>query len=107
LRTRAALPIASLTSTTIPTVSAITRSSAPRKQTVAVQIDSILRLSDRSYQVRWTEITRDLNGVNLGAPTHWEAQLQSQLIPPNSNDTIVTNPLGLYVMQISWTQQAQ
>ncbi len=77
------------------------------KQTVAVQIDSILRLSDHSYQVRWTETARDLNGVNLGAPTHWEAQLQTQRILPASSDTIVSNPLGLYVMQISWTQQAQ
>jgi type IV secretion system protein TrbF len=77
------------------------------KQTIAVQIDSILRLSDHSYQVRWTETARDLNGVNLGAPLHWETQLQTQRIPPASSDTIVSNPLGLYVTQISWTQQAQ
>jgi type IV secretion system protein TrbF len=77
------------------------------KQTVGVQIDSILRLSDHSYQVRWTETARDLNGVNLGVPTHWEAQLHTQSIPPDSSDTIVSNPLGLYVTQISWTQQAQ
>ncbi len=77
------------------------------KQTVTVQIDSILRLSEHSYQVRWTETARDLNGVILGAPTHWEAQLQTERIPPPSSDTIVSNPLGLYVTQISWTQQAQ
>jgi type IV secretory pathway TrbF-like protein len=78
-----------------------------QKQTIAVQIDSILQVSKQSYQVRWTETARDLNGVNLGAPTHWEAQLQTELIPPNSADTIVSNPLGLFVTQISWTQQAQ
>jgi type IV secretion system protein VirB5 len=78
-----------------------------QKQTVSVQIDSILQISKQSYQVRWTEAARDLNGANLGAPTHWEAQLQTELIPPNSADTIVSNPLGLFVTQISWTQQAQ
>jgi type IV secretion system protein TrbF len=78
-----------------------------QKQTITVQIDSILRLSDQSYQVRWTEITHDLNGVVLGLSTHWEAQLQTETIPPNSPDTIVNNPLGLYVTQISWTQQAE
>ena len=78
-----------------------------QKQTVTVQIDSILQISKQSYQVRWTETTRDLNGVNLSAATHWEAQLQTELIPPNSVDTIVSNPLGLFVTQISWTQQAQ
>jgi type IV secretion system protein VirB5 len=78
-----------------------------QKQTVTVQIDSILQVSPRTYRIRWTETSRDLNGVNLGAPTHWEAQLQTELIPPNSGDTIVSNPLGLFVTQISWTQQAQ
>ena len=40
------------------------------KQTVSVQIDSILQLSPRSYQVRWTEQQRDLNGVAVGSPSH-------------------------------------
>lgn len=76
-----------------------------QKQTVSVQIDSILSLSSRSYQVRWTETSHDLNGVAAGAPTHWEAVLQTQIVPPNSDDTIVSNPLGFYVTQISWTEQ--
>jgi type IV secretion system protein VirB5 len=75
------------------------------KQTVTVQIESILRISDQSYQVRWSEFSRDLNGVTVGSPTHWEAQLQTETISPNSNDSIVSNPLGLYVTRISWTQQ--
>ncbi len=75
------------------------------KGTVSVQIDSILRLSPRSYQVRWTELQHDLNGVRIGLPTHWEAALQTQIVPPNSDDTIVSNPLGFYVTQISWTEQ--
>ena len=74
-------------------------------QTVTVQIDSILKLSSHSYQVRWTETSHDLNGVAVGAPTHWEAVLQTQIVPPNSDDTIVSNPLGFYVTQINWTEQ--
>src|ERR1700732_2776444 len=38
------------------------------KQTVSIQIDSILQLSPSSYEVRWTEQQRDLNGVVIGAP---------------------------------------
>ncbi len=75
------------------------------KQTVSVQIDSILQLSPQSYQVRWTEVPHDLNGVELASPTHWEAVLQTQIVPPNSNGAILSNPLGFYVTQISWTQQ--
>src|SRR5580693_6701330 len=75
------------------------------KQTVSIQIDSILQLSPSSYQVRWTEQQRDLNGVVVGTPNHWEAVLQTQIVPPNSDDAIVSNPLGFYVTQIVWTEQ--
>src|SRR5271166_5866826 len=40
------------------------------KLTVSVQINSILRLSPQSYQVRWSEQQRDLNGVVVGALAH-------------------------------------
>jgi type IV secretory pathway TrbF-like protein len=76
-----------------------------QKQTVTVAIDSILPLSARSYQVRWTESRRDLSGGALGAPTHWEAQLQTEIVPPAAADAIVSNPLGFFVDQISWTEQ--
>jgi type IV secretory pathway TrbF-like protein len=76
-----------------------------QKETVTVQIDSILKVSAQSYQVRWTETKHDLNGAPLGAPAHWEAVLQTQIVPPSSDDTIVSNPLGFYVTQISWTEQ--
>ncbi|MGO9267999.1 MAG: VirB8/TrbF family protein [Candidatus Binataceae bacterium] len=75
------------------------------KQTTAVQIDSILKASPYGYQVRWTETQRDLNGVVTGAPTHWEAVLQTQIVPPNTEEAIVSNPLGFYVTQLSWTEQ--
>ncbi|MGH7933294.1 MAG: VirB8/TrbF family protein [Candidatus Binataceae bacterium] len=75
------------------------------KQTISIQIDSILQLSPQSYQVRWTEVQRDLNGVALGSPAHWEAVLQTRIVPPNSDNAILSNPLGFYVTQISWTEQ--
>jgi type IV secretory pathway TrbF-like protein len=75
------------------------------KQTVSVQIDSILQLSPQSYQVRWTEEGHDLNGVAFGVPTHWEAVLRTQIVPPNSEGAILSNPLGFYVTQITWTEQ--
>jgi len=75
------------------------------KQTVSVQIDSILQLSPQSYQVRWAEIPHDLNGIEIGAPTHWEAVLQTQILQPNSDNAILSNPLGFYVTQITWTEQ--
>ena len=75
------------------------------RKTVTVQIDSILKLPSRSYQLRWTEVPHDLNGVVIGVPTHWEAELQTQVIPPTNEDAIISNPLGFFVTQISWTKQ--
>ena len=76
-----------------------------QKQTVSVRIDSILQLSQQSYQVRWSEEARDLDGVTTGAPTQWEAVLQTEVKPPASSDGIVSNPLGFYVTNITWTRQ--
>jgi type IV secretion system protein VirB5 len=76
-----------------------------QKQTVSVQIDSILKLSGRSYEVRWTEVQRDLNGGVVGLPAHWEADLQTEIVPPGDGDAIVSNPLGFYVTNITWTEQ--
>jgi len=75
------------------------------KQTVSVQIDSILKLSSNSYEVRWTEVRRDLNGAAAGLPTHWEADLQTAIVPPRDGEAIVGNPLGFYVTNITWTEQ--
>ena len=74
-------------------------------KTMSVQIDSILELSAHSYQVRWSEQAHDLTGVPIGAPSHWEAALQTQIVAPNSDDSIISNPLGFYATQISWTEQ--
>jgi type IV secretion system protein VirB5 len=76
-----------------------------QKETVSVQIDSILQLSPKSYDVRWTEVRRDLNGAALGMTTHWEAELETEIVPPREADTIVSNPLGFFVDRISWTEQ--
>ena len=76
-----------------------------QKGTVGVTIDSILQLSPQSYEVRWTEQRRDLNGAIVGLPMHWEAELETEIVPPHESDTIVSNPLGFYVDRVSWTQE--
>jgi type IV secretion system protein VirB5 len=76
-----------------------------QKQTVTVQIDAILQRSAKTYEVRWTEQRHDLNGAALGAPSHWEAALETTIVPPAASDTIVSNPLGFYIEQISWAQE--
>ncbi|MBV9600873.1 MAG: type IV secretion system protein [Chloroflexi bacterium] len=73
-------------------------------RTVNVQIESILPLSAKTWEVRWHEEARDLNGAALGTPEHWEAQLTTELITPKDSDSILSNPLGFYVSAIAWTR---
>ena len=77
------------------------------KQTVTVQIESILPLSAKTWQVRWQEEARDLHGAEVGIPSHWEAELQTEIVTPTDGDSIIKNPLGFYVENISWTEQGE
>ena len=67
-------------------------------------VTSLLRLSPTSWQIRWTEEQRGLDGALLGK-SQWEGVLTTEVIPPTSEETIHVNPLGLYVTDLRWTKQ--
>src|SRR5437870_8062202 len=67
-------------------------------------VTSLLRLSPTSWQVRWTEEQRGLDGLLLGK-SQWEGGLNTEDITPTSEETIHVNPLGLYVTDLRWTKQ--
>jgi len=71
---------------------------------VAVSVDAVLPMSERTYQVQWSEDVRDLQGRAIGT-THWIASLTTALDPPTDERGILNNPIGLYVTGISWTQR--
>ena len=73
------------------------------KERVAVQVRSILPLSEDSWQVQWTEATHNLSGRHLNTAS-WQAVLRVEVDPPESTDTLLVNPLGLYVTEIHWTR---
>ena len=72
-------------------------------RTVSVQVTSVVRASDRSFQVKWTE-----NAYEHGDPagtSHWTAILSVVSRPPRSLDVLRRNPLGLYVDAIDWSEE--
>lgn len=77
---------------------------AGASQTVAVTIDAVLPQSSTTYQVQWTQEQRDRDGSHPVA-THWEAQMTVGFHPPADEATILRNPMGIYVTQLSWTQR--
>jgi type IV secretion system protein TrbF len=72
-------------------------------RTVSVQVTSIVRASDRSFQVKWTETEYDRG--SLAGAAHWTAILTVVTRPPTSADMLRKNPLGLYVDAIDWSEE--
>jgi len=72
------------------------------KESVTVQITSVVRASDTSFNVRWTE-QRFVNGAPAGTE-RWNAVLSIVLQPPRTEQRLRKNPLGIYVNGLSWSR---
>lgn len=72
-------------------------------RTISVQVTSVVRASDRSFQVKWTETAYE-RGALVGT-TRWTAILTVLIRPPATAETLRKNPLGLYVDAIDWSRE--
>jgi len=75
------------------------------ERTVSVQVTSVVRASDRSFQVKWIETAYE-RGAQTGT-SHWTAILTVVMTPPWSADILRKNPLGIYVDAIDWSQELE
>ncbi len=73
------------------------------RRTVSVQVTSVVRASDTSFQVKWTE--SEYERGSLAGTSRWTAVLGVKLVPPRSAETLRKNPLGLYVDAIDWSRE--
>lgn len=73
------------------------------QSSVAVQINSVVRASEASFQVRWTE-RRYVNGEAAGLE-RWTAVLAIVLQAPRTEERLRRNPLGIYVNGLSWSRE--
>jgi type IV secretory pathway TrbF-like protein len=72
------------------------------RETVAVEVTSVVRASDSSFQVRWLE--RIFEGGAL-KDTKWLTGLFSIVISsPRTVEAVRKNPLGIYVHTFNWSQ---
>jgi type IV secretory pathway TrbF-like protein len=72
------------------------------QRTVSVQITSVVRASDTSFQVKWTEQHFDHDA--LTGTERWTAILSVVSKEPANADVLRKNPLGLYVNAINWSR---
>jgi type IV secretion system protein VirB5 len=69
----------------------------------SVQVTSVVRVTDASFQVKWTEQTFDRG--SLAGTAHWTAILSIVTDPPKRKDKLDANPLGIYVDAVDWTRE--
>lgn len=75
------------------------------RRTVSVQISSVVRASDNSFRVAWTE--SEYERGSLASTSRWTAMLTVKVQPPRSADVLRKNPLGLYVDAIDWSRELE
>jgi type IV secretion system protein VirB5 len=72
------------------------------RQTVAVEVTSVVRASDTSFQVRWLE--RTFEGGALRDVKRLTGLFSIVITPPRTVDAVRKNPLGIYVHAFNWSQ---
>ena len=73
------------------------------KESVTVQITSVVRASDTSFNVRWTE-RRYAHGAAAGLE-RWTAVVSIVQQTPRSEERLRRNPLGIYVNGLAWSRE--
>ena len=78
------------------------------KETVSIEITSVLPQTPDTWQVDWVETVRDRQGIVKGQPYKMRALVTVytvQTTPQTTEDQIRNNPLGIYVRDFSWSKQ--
>lgn len=70
---------------------------------VAVDVTSVIRSSDESFRISWTE--RRYQDGALADTSRWSAIATVIVQAPSSPDDLRKNPLGLFVNAINWSKE--
>ena len=73
------------------------------RESVAIDITSVVRASDSSFQLRWIE-RRYVNGT-INATETWTAILTLVLQQPRDEERLRKNPLGIYIDDFDWSRE--
>jgi type IV secretion system protein TrbF len=73
------------------------------EKSVAADVTSVVRASDDSFQVKWTEQVYDRGA--LARTDRYTAILSIVIQPPHDADTLRKNPLGIYVHGLNWSHE--
>jgi len=74
---------------------------AEQKITRTVEINTVLKISDITWRIEWEEFDWDNRGLKIGAK-RWTALLTYDHAAPKELANVIKNPLGVYVVEISF-----
>ena len=78
------------------------------KETVSIEIASVIPQTPETWQVDLVETTRDRQGVVKGQPVRMRALVTVYIVattPQTTEEQVRNNPLGIYVRDFSWSKQ--
>jgi type IV secretion system protein TrbF len=78
------------------------------KETVSIEILSVLPQTPDTWQVDWMETVRDRQGVAKGLPYRMRALVTVFVVhstPQTTEEQIRNNPLGIHVRDYAWSRQ--
>jgi type IV secretory pathway TrbF-like protein len=73
------------------------------RETVQVEVNTILPNSPHSYEVDWTETQRTLDGKPVSS-NKWRGIFTVAINPSTDEAVLRVNPFGIYVMDITWSK---
>lgn len=71
--------------------------------TITTEIISVTAISDTSYQVQWKETTFSKENSQIGED-RYTAILHLLIRPPEDQDAILKNPLGIFINDFHWSK---
>lgn len=72
------------------------------RETVEVTVNAVVPISDETWQIEWTETTKQRSGKSLTTQAY-QGNFTLFINPPSDEQQILLNPLGIYVRQFAWT----
>jgi len=72
------------------------------RETIAIEVTSVVRASEASFQIRWLE--RSFEGGALKATGRLTGIFSIVIAAPRTVDLVRKNPLGIYVHAFNWSQ---
>ncbi len=70
---------------------------------VQVSIQSMLPISESSWDIEWLEITRDIHG-NIIDQSNWKGVFHVEFLENGGIELLEHNPIGMYVVDFTWTK---